>query len=364
MAATSRNGAGADLPTGVPFLSAVIPATDRPATLERCVAALRAADDPPDEIIVVHGPPRLGPAGARNAGAAVARGSILLFVDSDVVVHRDAIRTVRAAMAEDPGLTALFGSYDDRPSEHGAVSTFRNMLHHYVHQSSPGPATTFWAGLGAVRREAFVQAGGYDDERFAVPSVEDIELGLRLSAAGGRIRLEPRILGTHLKHWRLGSMVVTDIAHRGVPWTSMVLAHRASAARLNLRGRHLLGALAFTAGLGAVAAGRPRALSLFGAAYLATNARFYALLLRRAGARDALAGVGLLALHNAASLVSAPIGAAAFARRRRWAPGRGTAAHADGRWDAARWMHASNGSGPVDDGARHTVEVLPRSAAA
>jgi hypothetical protein len=144
----------------------------------------------------------------------------------------------------------------------------------------------------------------------------------------------------------------------------MVLAHHASAARLNLRGRHLLGALAFTAGLGAVVAGRPRALSLFGAAYLATNARFYALLLRRAGARDALAGVGLLAVHNLASLVSAPIGAAAFARRRRWAPGRGTAAHADGRWDAARWMQASNGSGPVADGARHTVEVLPRSAAA
>src|SRR5215217_3961322 len=152
MAATSRNGSGGEAASGPRFLSAVIPATDRPATLERCVAALQAADDPPDEIIVVHGPPRLGPAGARNAGAAVARGSVLLFVDSDVVVHRDAVRAVRAAMTEDPGLTALFGSYDDRPSEHGAVSTFRNMLHHYVHHSSPGPATTFWAGLGAVRR--------------------------------------------------------------------------------------------------------------------------------------------------------------------------------------------------------------------
>src|SRR4030095_8852134 len=32
---------------------------------------------------------RLGPAGARNTGAAGAKGNILWFVDADVVVHTD-----------------------------------------------------------------------------------------------------------------------------------------------------------------------------------------------------------------------------------------------------------------------------------
>jgi hypothetical protein len=361
------NGANGRVPADAgrrASLSVVIPATDAPVTLERSLEALRASADPPDEIIVVHGPPGQGPAGARNAGAIVAKGSVVVFVDSDVLVHPDAIGRIRSAFEEDAGLTAIFGSYDDRPSEHGTVSTFRNMLHHYVHHSAPGPATTFWAGLGGVRREAFMHVDGFDDERYRVPSVEDIDLGLRLSAAGATIRLDPRILGTHLKHWRLGMMVMTDIAHRGVPWTSMVLARGAPAARLNLRGRHLLGAAAFTAGLVTAVAGRPRVLSLLAAAYFGTNARFYALLHRRAGPRGALAGAALLGVHNAASLVSAPIGAVAFLRRRR----RGTTERArrslDGRCDAPGVMPSVNGSGANGDGANHTIEVLQRSAVA
>jgi transposase len=33
------------------------------------------------------------------------------------------------------------------------VSRFRNLLHHHTHTTHPGPACTFWAGCGAVRRE-------------------------------------------------------------------------------------------------------------------------------------------------------------------------------------------------------------------
>ena len=183
-------------------LSVVIPATNRPDTLERCLDAIRRATDPPEEVIVVDEPAGVGPASARNAGATKASGSILVFVDSDVLVHPDAFTRIRAAFTRDPDVCAVFGSYDDAPSAHGVVSTFRNTLHHYVHQGSPGAATTFWAGLGAVRRDAFAAVDGFDDWRFRVPSVEDIELGLRLAAAGGHIRLDPSIQGTHLKHSR------------------------------------------------------------------------------------------------------------------------------------------------------------------
>ena len=36
-----------------PTIAAVVPATDRPPTLERCLAAIRDADRAPDEIVVV-----------------------------------------------------------------------------------------------------------------------------------------------------------------------------------------------------------------------------------------------------------------------------------------------------------------------
>jgi GT2 family glycosyltransferase len=296
--------------------SVVVPATNSPATLERCVAAIRDADDPPEEVIVIDSPAGMGPAGARNVGAMRATGSILVFVDSDVVVHKDAFTRIRASFDDEPGLAAVFGSYDDLPSLHGAVSTFRNMLHHYVHQSSGGVATTFWAGLGAVRREAFVEVDGFDDWRFRSPSVEDIEFGLRLASAGKLIKLDPEIQGTHLKQWRVSTMLLTDLLYRGMPWTALMLDRGPQAARLNLRGSHGVAAGAFTLGLAAIALGRFKLAVPLALAYFSINMRFYELMLRRAGPRGAAASVALLCAHNAAALGSAPLGVMAFAAHR------------------------------------------------
>jgi GT2 family glycosyltransferase len=310
------------LPEGRLTYSVIMPATDRPPTMERCLEAIRAAADPPDEVIVIDSPAGMGPAAARNAGATQATGSILVFVDSDVLVHPDAFTRIRAAFEAEPGLAAVFGSYDDVPSMHGAVSTFRNMLHHYVHQGSGGIATTFWAGLGAVRREAFVEVDGFDDWRFRSPSVEDIEFGLRLATAGGLIRLDPEIQGTHLKRWGVRSMLLTDLLYRGMPWTALMLDRGPKAARLNLRGSHGVAAAAFTLGLVATLLGRRRLAAPLAAIYFAINLRFYALMLRRAGPRGAMAAVALLAVHNTAALGSAPLGVVAFAtdRLRRTGP--------------------------------------------
>src|SRR5262249_15545021 len=172
-------------------LSVIIPATDSPAMLDATIAAAERASMPPDEVIVVRGAATPGPAAARNDGARQAGGDILVFVDADVEVHSDAFERIRAAFAGDPSLAAVFGSYDDAPREQALVSSFRNLLHHHVHTSSAGPATTFWAGLGAVRRDAFFAVDGFDEHRYRVPSIEDIDLGARLHAAGYRIVLDP-----------------------------------------------------------------------------------------------------------------------------------------------------------------------------
>ena len=293
-----------------------MPATDRPPTTETCVQAILDAADPPDEVIVVDAPAGMGPAAARNGGAARASGSILVFVDSDVKVHHDAFTRIRAAFDADPDLAAVFGSYDDLPSIHGVVSTFRNMLHHYVHQGSGGVATTFWAGLGAVRREAFVAVDGFDDWRFRSPSVEDIEFGLRLASAGGLIKLDPEIQGTHLKRWGFGSMLTTDLFYRGMPWTALMLDRGPQAARLNLRGSHGVAAGLFTLGVAATGLRRWRLAVPMFAAYLTINRHFYELMLRRAGPASALASVALLSVHNVAALGSAPLGLLAFGANR------------------------------------------------
>jgi hypothetical protein len=115
------------------------------------------------------------------------------------------------------------------------VSQYRNLLHHFVHQHGDAAASTFWAGCGAVRRDVFVELGGFDQERFPRPSIEDIELGYRLRAAGHRILLDKALQGTHLKRWTLRSVVKTDVLCRAIPWARLNLDRQASFTDLNLK---------------------------------------------------------------------------------------------------------------------------------
>jgi hypothetical protein len=294
-------------------LTAIVPATNRPATLERCVAAIRAAEEAPEELIVVEESERPGPAAARNEGARRAAGDVLVFVDADVVVHGDAFRRIRQAFASD-GLVAVFGCYDDEPAEPDAVSGFRNLLHHHVHASSAGPAETFWAGLGAVRRDAFLAAGGFDEERYREASIEDIELGTRLASAGASIVLDPAVQGQHLKRWTLAEMVRTDLFRRGIPWVELLLEGGGSTV-LNLGWRHRLSALAALTVAGGVVTRRPLVAGAGLAALVGLNAELYTLLARKRGPGQAAVGVGLHVVHHLTAIAAVPAGLAAHLLR-------------------------------------------------
>src|SRR6185436_629578 len=198
----------------IPVLSVVVPAHNNERTLPRVLAALAASTLPREswELIVVDDGSRdgtdvvaathadvvvrlngdgRGPAYARNRGVEFARGEIVVFVDADVCVHPDALEQFLAEFRVGDVVGAVFGSYDLNPPAPGFVSQYRNLLHHYHHQTNAGEAQTFWAGCGAVRRSVFIAAGMYDEWRFPRPQIEDIELGNRIHALGHRIVLQP-----------------------------------------------------------------------------------------------------------------------------------------------------------------------------
>ena len=185
---------------------------------------------------------RKGPGGARNVAAQAAAGTLLWLVDADVVVHGDAARIIGQAFG-DPGVVAVFGSYDDDPAARNFLSQYKNLVHHFYHQKGAEEAATFWAGCGVVRRGAFLAVGGFDVERYKYPSIEDIELGRRLRAAGGRIRLCPALQGTHLKEWRFLGLVHTEVFRRALPWSRLILESGDTGDVLNLGGGERLRAL-------------------------------------------------------------------------------------------------------------------------
>lgn len=301
------------------------PFADRPAHIEVIVAADGAIEDwkPIAASFGARGvelPVRSGPAAARNRGAEIAEGEILVFVDGDVIAAPDAVARMEADLA-DPSITAVFGAYDEQPPDPGFFSQYKNLSHGYVHSTTGSRAATFWAGLGAVRAAAFRAVHGYD-EWFDHPCIEDIEIGYRLTANGATIAVDPAIRGTHLKRWTLWSSVRSDIVDRGIPWTQLMIRVGATnQGDLNLTRRLRLSVvvsyllvLFALAGLWWPGAwlGVPTAL----AALVLLNREYYAYFLRVRGSWFAVRVVAAHALHHLCNGMSFGIGTVLFHARR------------------------------------------------
>ena len=322
-----------------PILSVVVPVWNDPERLRACLRSLRASTLREHEVIVVDDAStdgtadvaaslgarvirqaeRTGPGLARNRGAAEARGGLVMFVDADVCVHPDTLERVVAGFREEPGASALFGSYDLTPAAPGFVSQYKNLFHHYVHQRAAGEASTFWAGCGAIRREAFVESGGFSP-RYRRPSIEDIELGVRLVRSGRRIVVRKDVQATHLKRWTLLGLLKSDVWDRGVPWTELILRDGRLPNDLNLgSAERVSAALACAiAGLvvGAIAGGPVPRLAWLAAlagallAFVAWNREFYRFFAQARGVVFAGRVVPLHLLYYLYSIVAFGVGAA------------------------------------------------------
>ncbi len=329
-------------PSEAPFFTVIVPVHDGGPAFERCLASLAASEFQDFELVVVDdgstdGSSALarragarvlrsdtsgGPAAARNAGAREAAAARLFFLDADCAIHPDALGRAADLFRTEPDIAAVFGSYDDRPADPGVVSRYRNILHHHVHHCGRRRASTFWAGCGAIRRDAFEAVGGFDAERYPRPSVEDIDLGVRLVERGHEIRLEPRIQATHLKAWSVGGMIRTDALRRAAPWTEMALRSGGFPRDLNtgLRGRLGVSAAAGAAACFAAAPRRPRLAPLglaLTAAMVAVDLDLFRLLRRRGGLGLTLAAIPLHGLHHLSAGVGFTVGAARHLLRRR-----------------------------------------------
>lgn len=211
-------------------ISVVIPTKNRSDALARTLAALDAQETAAElEVVVVDNgssdgtvpmlrgrvdsakaPLRLlehpdgGPAAARNAGVAAARGEVILLLGDDTEPADSGLIEAHASLhsARGEGSYAVLGRITWNPRSQ--VTPFMHWLENGGPQFSygelsPGPvdaANYFYSSHLSLSRAMFEQVGGFDP-RFPSAAVEDTELGVRLADAGLELDYHPELVVLH-----------------------------------------------------------------------------------------------------------------------------------------------------------------------
>lgn len=217
--------------TQFPLVSVVIPNYNYAATLGPCIRAVQAQTYPNLEIVVaddcstdnsveiarslgarvVRTPGNSGQAVARNLGAAKARGEILFFVDSDLVLAPDAVANAVELLQADPRTGAVCGLNDPDPLiRDGRLKEYRALQYHYWSLTPDGIVPVLFSAMFAVRADVFAELGPFDPRlRWS----EEFEYGHRISRRY-HIRLSERVRGRHDPDATLGGLL-RKLFHRG-----------------------------------------------------------------------------------------------------------------------------------------------------
>jgi cellulose synthase/poly-beta-1,6-N-acetylglucosamine synthase-like glycosyltransferase/peptidoglycan/xylan/chitin deacetylase (PgdA/CDA1 family) len=148
-----------------------------------------------------------GKSAAANNALSQARGEIVVAVDADTLVSADAIPKLVAHFA-DPSVTAVCGNVEVG-NVNGIFTAFQ-AIEYVTSQnfdrrafSSLNCISVVPGALGAWRRGAVLEAGGYSDESLT----EDADLTLTILRRGGRVVYEPEAYGRTEAPESLGALL-------------------------------------------------------------------------------------------------------------------------------------------------------------
>lgn len=124
-----------------------------------------------------------GPAHGRNVGVKYARGRVVFFLDSDVVVYRNTLFELIRSFQSDQDLYALTGVWDKEQKTTAFFPKFKALRDwsYWINERDPkNYYYLFSTRVAAIDRELFLRLGGFD-ETYKAALVEDIELTYRIA---------------------------------------------------------------------------------------------------------------------------------------------------------------------------------------
>ena len=149
-----------------------------------------------EDVTVVTSPRRLLAGEARNVGAQRARGDVLLFLDSDVILKNAGLEFVREFLAQPSGIA--WGIYDVERRDEGFLAFLKNHILLYRHLSDTGGIGWGSSSHFLIEREVDLKIGGFNPD---LKSYEDVEFFTRCGKLGHPVRMESRFEAEHLKRF-------------------------------------------------------------------------------------------------------------------------------------------------------------------
>jgi len=203
-------------------ISIIIPVYNSSLTLKECLEAIFNSNFKNFEVIVISDnstdnsvgiakqhqckiielSENKGPAFARNEGAKISEGDILLFVDSDVIIKKDALNYLSEKFLQNE-IDAIQGIYSHEPTYKSIVTQYQMSYNcYYIWPENKKYASTLSTCCLAIRKKIFLNLKGFN-VNFKRPSAEDEEFGYFLIDKGYKILILRELNVEHRVNYNL-----------------------------------------------------------------------------------------------------------------------------------------------------------------
>lgn len=225
------------------YLSIIIPAYNSAKTLPRLLDSIFASNFSDFEVILVDDGStdetkkvvkdyglryffikNSGPARARDFGSRKAKGEILVFFDSDVIVFPHTLKRIKKIFAN-KDVKAVTGFWDKKQKTKDFFPRYKALREwvYWMKEDIGKYNYLFSTRVAAIRKKVYWEVGGFVGEGKGIDELEDVEFSYRLTKKYP-IVFDPKVMVHH--EFDTFGKFMKKYFRRSFKWTKLFLRYR------------------------------------------------------------------------------------------------------------------------------------------
>jgi len=151
-----------------------------------------------------------GPSAARNFGTNKAKGNIVFFIDSDVLLQKGVLSYLKNGFKTNKDVVAVQGNYTKHPQPRSFFSRYKNgLLHHNFSTSNKKSGIGIATFCVAIKKDVLEEFHGFN-ENIKKASIEDEELGVKIFSNEKKILFNNLVQVEHMKRYNFFKLLKQD----------------------------------------------------------------------------------------------------------------------------------------------------------